>query len=127
MTLAEAQAALGAPIAVRESTPGSGCFRGSSTAVGFAAVDGKVVALAAMGTVATASGLREGSSLADLKARVSGLTSRPYSSAFGETEYDLKAASGRAAAFLVDDSTQKIRIFLFGEPRYVIGVEALCE
>lgn len=33
---------------------------------------------------------------------------------------------GRAAAFYVVDSTGKIDDFLFGDPRYVIGVEYIC-
>ncbi len=132
MTLAEAQAALGGVIATQEAGA-VGCLQGSSTAapnVIFAVVDGRVLA-AGVGndpaqTVTTASGLHVGSSLADLKADVSGLTSRPYGSAVGYTEYSVKAASGRAAAFMVDDRTQQITGFLFGDPSWVIGAEFIC-
>jgi pimeloyl-ACP methyl ester carboxylesterase len=133
MTLAEAEAALGAPIATQVAGAGAGCLQGSSTAaphVIFAVVDGKVLAAGTntdvAQTVMTASGLHVGSSLADLKARVGGLTSQAYVSSVGVTEYDLKTASGRAAAFYVVDSTGKIDDFLFGDPRYVIGVEYIC-
>ena len=132
MTIAEAQAALGGVIVTQEAGV-IGCLAGSSTAapnVIFAVVDGRVLA-AGVGndpaqTVTTASGLHVGSSLADLKADVSGLTSRPYGSAAGYTEYSMKAASGRAAAFTVEDRTQQITGFLFGDPRWVIGVEFIC-
>lgn len=132
MTLAEAQAALGSAIDTQEGGT-IGCLTGTSTVapnVIFVVVNGRVLAAGTGNgvdqTVTTASGLHIGSSLADLKADVSGLTSRPYVSAAGYTEYSLKAASGRAAAFMVDDRTQRITGFLFGDPSWVIGVESVC-
>lgn len=132
MTLAEAQTALGGAIATQEAGA-PGCLQGSASAapnIVFAVVDGRVLAAGVASDssqmVTTSSGLHVGSSLADLKARVSGLTSQPYGSAAGTTEYDLKTASGRAAAFYVDDRTEEITGFLLGDSKYVIGVEFIC-